>query len=221
METLDNSIDADLNKVIIWQYDNSPNLIALIDSFKAFFRQSTEEFWNSLSVQTFLADPDSVDDYGLALWGAILDTERPIVNYKAEDEDTASDHLISSDFYRTLLLARLHAMQKPATLQTCIDYTNEVFGNGNITVTDNGDMSLTYSIADGKTLSLEMTALIEQFPKVAFVWPAGVYNGEKSSSPMFWLAENSTSTSSDKPASDVNGGGLDNSSFTWIRNQYT
>lgn len=218
MATIDNSIDADLNKVIIWQYDNATNLVALITAFKDFFRQSTEEFWNSLSVSTFLSDPDSVNEYGLALWGAILDLDRPILNYKADGETSASDHLLSASLYRTLLLARLHALQKSATLVTLIEYANEVFGDGNITVADNGNMSITYYVASGKTLSAEATALIEQYPKIAFMWPAGVYDGTSADGLRFWLAENS----SDKPSTSVKGGGLDESAFSWLsRNQYT
>ena len=45
----DNSIDAVLDKIVIWQYDESKSICALIDQFKQWSNDTTGSVWDSIS----------------------------------------------------------------------------------------------------------------------------------------------------------------------------
>ena len=67
---LDNSISSELDKVITWQYDNSANLIAIVDMMKEFFTESTTKLWDNWPVD--VVNIDTANDFGLCIWGKLL-----------------------------------------------------------------------------------------------------------------------------------------------------
>ena len=69
---IDNTDAGNLDRTIIWQYDNAEKLIGVIEMLKDFFAQSTTEFFDNYAKRINLANPDEVDDYGLSVWGKVL-----------------------------------------------------------------------------------------------------------------------------------------------------
>jgi hypothetical protein len=73
----DNSDGGDISRSITWQFDNAEKLCALIDSLGNFYRASTKDFHDSITDS--LVDLERADDFGLSVWGKLLNCKRPIL----------------------------------------------------------------------------------------------------------------------------------------------
>ncbi|CAK9884776.1 MAG: hypothetical protein XXXJIFNMEKO3_01168 [Candidatus Erwinia impunctatus] len=62
---------SDMLKAILWQYENSDNIKALAHYKSEYFNRVTVEFWRNWYRDVF--NIDTADDFGLAVWGRILD----------------------------------------------------------------------------------------------------------------------------------------------------
>lgn len=211
METFetDNSDQGDINRAISWQFDNAEHIIGIIGLFKSFYDESTKDYFDSLMAKFDLTKeivggiPDEGVDWGLSVWGKLLGVKRPFVTVDG------SQTMISSDFYRRILLAKVRLLSKEATVPNYIGYVTDMFGEGNVTVVDGKDMSLKFAAKDGNTLSQEEQLAILQVPDIIFSYPSGVKNNAHSDSLMLGLsADNGT-------AQDTFCGGFDESSFCW------
>ena len=60
---IDNTDAGNLDRTIIWQYDNAEKLIGVIEMLKDFFAQSTTDFFDNYAKKINLANPDEVDPY--------------------------------------------------------------------------------------------------------------------------------------------------------------
>lgn len=205
---IDNSDNGDIERAITWQYDNAEHLIGMIELFKKFYDESTKDYFDSLMSKFDLSKkiegtPKEGIDYGLSVWGKLLNVKRPFVTVGGEKKT------ISSDFYRRILLAKLRLLSKDATVPNYIAYVNDMFEDGNVTVVDGKDMSLKFAAKTGNTLSDEEKAAITQIPDVIFTFPAGVRSSDHSDSLMLGLSADGTS------AQDTFCGGFDESSFCW------
>ncbi len=205
---IDNSDNGDIERSITWQYDNAEHLIGIIKLFKSFYDASTKDYFDSLMSKFDLSKkivgtPAKGIDYGLSVWGKLLNVNRPFVTIDGTKK------AISSDFYRRILLAKLRLLSKDATVPNYIAYVNDMFGDGNVTVIDGKDMSLKFAAKTGNTLSAEEKAAITQIPDVIFTFPAGVRSSGHSDSLMLGLSADGTS------AQDTFCGGFDESSFCW------
>lgn len=200
---LDNSCDKELNRVILWQYDNAEKLVAFIEMLKDLFNKSTKEFWEKRADSIAIGDPDKCDAFGLAVWGKILNTPRPTLTYNEES------HSMSDELYRKILVAKVRLLNKDATVKNYIDFVKYIF-DGNVQVNDGHDMSLSFSIKTGATLTDEEEAALTQASDIIFPYPAGVKSNTHSDSLMFGL-----SVDGDEPQDPVLTGGLDESGFNW------
>lgn len=200
--SIDNSNRGDIERTILWQYDNATNLIGIIGIFRDFFSQQVTNFWNSFEKSVNLADENEVDDFGLAIWGKILNVSRAIPT----DGDPIE---MSSDLYRRILAAKFTLATQNASLKSFSDYVYAIF-NGKVRVVDTGTMSLTVEInQNAASLTEEEQALAEN-PQIWMMYPAGVRSSGHSSSPMFGFDGQQAVESSDPIL-----GGLDDSSFNW------
>lgn len=206
---IDNSDHGDLERAITWQFDNAPHIIGIIDAIKSFYDQSTKDFFDGILAKVNITDADSVDDYGLALWGKILNVARPMLKYEVGTEDEYSE-VMSSEFYRRILAARILLLEKTATVPDYIEYVKNIFGD-RISVVDGEDMSLTFTLKDGEELTDEESAAITQFPDVVFAFPSGVRSSEHSDSLMFGFDGQQDS----EDESDPQVGGFDESGMNW------
>lgn len=161
--TNDNSSSAELDKCITWQYDKATNLVAFIGVLGDFFAQSTESLWDSWKAK--VNDIDTADDFGLSVWGKILNCRRPIINIGGNDVN------LGTEKYRAVLKARAQLLASHGTVPDYKAYIETAF-DGHFTVQDGNDMGVTFVATDGATD--EEVALADQFPDIAFLFPCGV-----------------------------------------------
>ena len=102
---MDNSIEADLKKVITWQYDNATNLVALILSMEEFFSESTQKFWDDWP--TDVANIDTANDFGLSVWGMLVGVKRFIL-----EDGQGGGTPISSELYRRIIKAKVKLLDE-------------------------------------------------------------------------------------------------------------
>lgn len=197
--TIDNSDGGEILASILWQYEHASNVVGVIETFKAAYDASTKDFFDALLGRYDLSD-ENISDFGLAVWGVILDLPRPYVD----------GAMLSSDIYRRLLLGKLRLLNTDATIDNYIEYCNLVFGDGNVSVVDNGDMALTFVMNDGVELDDELEAVLEMQESL-LVYPAGVKSNVHSDSPVFCFAGQLPVQNTDDPVA----GGLDDSGFCW------
>lgn len=203
-----NSADEDLDRIVLWQYDNSTHICNLIDQFKKWFNEVCEIPWDEIAKAMSLDEDALLDEFGLALWGRLTRTPRLQVVVGDETRPT------SLDLYRKIIAARLRLLASNASIEAYERYISFVFGD-DVTVVDGHDMSLSF-VWSGPEEDLteeqeEERYILEHNADQIFDFPAGVHDNDQSDSLRFWLAENA----SDVPSSDVHGGGLDESSFNW------
>ena len=198
---IDNSDRGDIDRTILWQYDNATHLIGVINIFKDFFEQAVKNFWDGFAKKVNLSDENEVDDYGLAVWGKILNVSRTI----ATDGDPIT---LSSDLYRKILAARFKLATENASLESYSNYVDAIF-DGKVRLVDEGTMSLYVAVNDGaETLTEEEQVLVDN-PQVWMIYPAGVKSADHSTSLILGLSDDN-----DDPQ-DIFCGGLDESSFYW------
>ena len=199
--SIDNTDGKVLDRSITWQYEGAEHLVRTILMLKKFFAESTTDYYDELMSRLDLAD-ENIADFGLSIWGKILNVPRLII------EIAGIRQMISSAFYRRILLSRIRLLRKDATIPNYIAYVKELFGN-DVKITDGKDMSMSFSINIGNTLTDEELAAIDQCSDSLFIYPAGVKDNIHSDSLMFGLSD-TTST-----AQDTFCGGLDESSYCW------
>lgn len=202
--TVDNSIFADLSRVITWQYDNASNLISLIMMMKKFYDSSTNVFWTNWRLNVI--DIDNADDYGLAIWGKLLSCPRPEI--KAVPSAGIEQQTLPKELYRKLLKGRFRLLNGNASMNDYCDYVDTVFG-GKVTVASGGSMDMTFTAT--QQLSEIEKAFINQYPDIAFIYPAGVKDNVDADGLFFGFAKDGDSFTPCR--SDV--GGLNEATFKW------
>lgn len=126
----------DLLKHIFWQYNNAPNINALINFKQNWINENQVTFWtnwvqNVLNIQT-------ANDYGLSIWGIFLGIPR---TYLANGENLT----LSTEQFRTVILARLKMLNMRGTVPEINELLNFIFNKyGKAYVIDNYDMTMTY-----------------------------------------------------------------------------
>lgn len=178
--TIDNTDRGDTKRAITWQYDQAENLVSLISSMSDFFKAAVTDFWDGFVKDTNLASAEDVTDFGLAVWGKILNIPRTVY---VENDEVKS---ISSDLYRRLLVARFKLANGNASLGAYAEFIYDVFG-GKVKFVDNGTMSLSLAINDGQTLTTEEEALYND-ADYWMMYPAGVRSDEAYSGKILGLS---------------------------------
>ena len=150
-------------KSVLWQYDNSPVLQALLQNRMAFYNESTKQFFTDYIHDVL--DLNTANTFGLAIWGSMLGIDRP--TYINSDGDTVS---FSDDTYRMLLKAKILRLNKRPTIPNINEFLITLFGKGSF-ASDPQNMTLvTYTIATIPTAEVEAISRIADF----FPRPAGV-----------------------------------------------
>ena len=74
----------DLLKAILWQYNESPNLLSLVTQKQEWYTQNQSEFWSDWYTNVF--NLQTANLFGLAVWSIILNV--PLyVPYVPEPDD--------------------------------------------------------------------------------------------------------------------------------------
>lgn len=179
MKIAPTKLEIDASAVILWQYDNAQNLLALIksldgvaDGIVSGIYKWLRDYFYDINAAGGNDDPllytegDGVrNGVGLDLWGLLIGVPHPSVTING------ASRRISNDFYRRLLIARARLNRSIGSMADYNKYIYDVFG-GKVTIDDGMDMSMTYYVGEG--LSDEESALVGQFPDSVFLYPMGV-----------------------------------------------
>ena len=152
----------DFDKHIFWQYNNATNLKSLVDSKQKWYKENQVDFWENWISNVI--NIRNANDYGLAMWGALLQIPRSyMVN--------GSSMTLTTNQYSKLLLARLKIIKMRGTIPEINSLLNFLFGEyGKAYVIDNFNMTLTYRFNFNLTdLQKTIIQTIPILPK-----PAGV-----------------------------------------------
>ena len=200
---IDNTDGGDIERCITWQYDHATKVCGFIDMLKDFFNASTEDLWGSIF--SSVSDIDTADDFGLAVWGKILGVTRPQLSYEGEN------HLMSSNLFRNVLKCRARILNSAGTVPDYEKNLALVFGDGEVQVIDNHDMSVTFS-SDMGHMTTEQSSLFTQCLDIVTPLPAGVYRTDTGSvGKIFALSLDNGNTRG------AAYGTLDESVFDWSR----
>lgn len=211
----DNTADADLDAIVIWQYDLSPRICALIDQLKQWFNDTTGSVWDDLS-DSFNIDSDYCDDFALSILGKIIGVPRFNVTVNG-DVST-----MPRELYRRIVVARFRLLNGGATMPDFRAFCDYVFGDGVVVPVDSHDMAMSFTWeGDDPTDDFGLAAkyVFDNYMDSIVEYPTGVYNNTPSGSAMFWMGENTGDKPTDVPSEFFYCGGFDNSSFTWKRKE--
>ncbi len=112
------SLPADLLTNITWQYENAEKLKSLISQKNDWYSKNLNDFWLGI-VDNFL-NISTADDWGLGLWGKILNVTRI---YNVNGVQTT----LSTDLYRRLILGKLQLLFSNGTVPEINSYLNFIF----------------------------------------------------------------------------------------------
>ena len=189
------AISEELDRVILWQYDNS-NLVGFVQLLADFLGQSTKQFWEDW--QSDVVNVDTANDFGLAVWGKVLGIERPVI----------STGTISTELFRKIVKARFELMNSSATIHDYIKYVDAIFGEGMVTVTDGNDMSISFGKYTGEDEELSELNINSLIP-----YPAGVRDNAEASGRFLAFVE--TNGAMPSASTYPHAGGFDESTFNW------
>lgn len=152
----------DFEKHVFWQYNNSPSINSLVSQKQDWYIENHQNFWQNWITNVLTLS--TANDYGLAVWGNLLQTPR---TWKINGENVT----LTTQQYRTLLIARLRLLSIRGTVEEINGILNFLFKNyGKAWVIDNYDMTITYRFNFTLTdLQLEILRNLTLLPR-----PAGV-----------------------------------------------
>lgn len=158
-----------LQKTILWQYDNSQKLSDIIINKEIWYKTNVTDFivdffWNIFNLKT-------ANDFGLNVWGKILNFPRQIViTYGA---NAGQVYNLSKEQYRFLLIGQVLKFQMNCTIPEINKYLNVIFpdSEGACYVVDNKDMSIIYILSQG-FMTDEIKMLVDNYEFLPR--PAGV-----------------------------------------------
>lgn len=80
-------LHADLLAAILWQYDSSPAIVSLARAKQAFYDSAVSGFWSDWYRDVF--NIDTANDFGLAVWGRILDIPLDVIVPPSPSEENS------------------------------------------------------------------------------------------------------------------------------------
>lgn len=172
---------------ILWQYDQSPNLVALVQKKQDWYSLQQTAFWSNWFDDVF--NLHTANDFGLAVWAIILDipifadTGASPDNYGAWGFDPYGENFDHGNFAtsgsgvvlttaerRSILRLRYHQLTTNGSVTSINEALADVFGAGNAHVVDNYNMTITYTFTT--PISAPLLAVLQSFDVMPR--PAGV-----------------------------------------------
>lgn len=161
-DILEYTTQTDFEKHILWQYNNAPAINSLMQTKQNWYDINHNNYWNDYIKDVL--NISSANDYGLAIWGAILQIPRVfIVN--------GNEETLDKEMYRNLIKARMLLLRTRATVPDINNFLKIIFSKyGTAYVIDNNDMTITYRF--NFNLSALQIAIMQTIPLLPR--PAGV-----------------------------------------------
>lgn len=172
---------------IIWQYDKSPNLVAVVQKKQDWYTAAQSEYWDSWYDDVF--NLTTANDFGLSVWAVILDI--PIFadngasagDYPAWGFDPYGQNFTHGNFAtpgsgallttaerRSILRLRYHQLTTNGSISSINAALADVFGYGHAHVVDNYNMTIVYTFTT--PISSPLLAVLQSFDVMPR--PAGV-----------------------------------------------
>ena len=149
-------------RALLWQYNDAPNLQALLQAKQTFYDEQHRQFWQDWLTDVF--DLDTANEFGLSVWSIILDlplfsqTDASPADYPAFGfgpfglnfdhsnfaTDPGSANRLSTEQRRLVLKMRFRQLTSDGSVSDINRIIRDVFGQGRGHVLDNNDMSITY-----------------------------------------------------------------------------
>lgn len=134
MEVMNLQNTVNLLECLLWQYHKAERLQALVQACQDEMNANVEDFWNDFYTNVF--NIDTVNTFGLAVWGILLGVERPTYTSDGQTQ------YYSDDMYRLFLKSRILMFQMDGSIYRINQYINYLFPNKPIYVIDNLDMTI-------------------------------------------------------------------------------
>lgn len=153
----------DLLQTILWQYNDAENLQRLIQQKQDWYNQNQRDFWSNWFRDVF--DLRTANDFGLSVWSIILDL--PLVaelppspagkstwGFGTNNQNFANGNFtrltegsagLTTSQKRIALRLRYYQLTTKVTVPEINRIMNAVFGNQQVYVIDNNDMTITYA----------------------------------------------------------------------------
>lgn len=157
MKVDETEINIDTDGVVLWQYDKSPRLLALLGMLKSCSMACCTDFENNflayvMNISNSSTDQDPFGGIGLVIWGNAIGLKRP--NVKVDGVTRP----ISDNEYKRILTARLRQMFSSGDVDSLNKFMFSIFGNTAF-LQDNNDMTLTL-VVTGSTGNDELDSLV-------------------------------------------------------------
>lgn len=152
----------DLLRVVLWQYNNTPNLQSIITQKQQWYIDNQTEFWSDWMVDVF--DLRTANDFGLSVWAIILDLplvatlppsdlDKPTWGFSNNNENfgngnfsskTSTSAGLTLEQRRIALRLRYIQLVSRGTIPEINEFMNLIFGERRVYALDPNDMSITY-----------------------------------------------------------------------------
>jgi hypothetical protein len=172
MSTQAFDLSVDLLQCLLWQYNEATALQTLIDRKQKWFDAVQQKFWTDWISDVF--DLTTANDFGLAVWAAILDVPLVIVpeaqltkplfgfgefNVGFTQGNFASAQMLSSlttEQRRLVLRMRYFQITTRGAVPEVNAFLAQVFGEGVVYVEDLGDMKIRYVFTQQPSSAVEL-----------------------------------------------------------------
>lgn len=160
------NLTADLSPVILWQYQEAERLRGIVDGQEKFLNTAIAAFWQDFN-RDFL-NIRTCGEHGLALWGRILRTARPVYTDESGNMQTFSD-----DQYRLVLQARIYLLTFDGSVRALNEFFKLLFPDLTVQIIDNYDMTVQILI-DGELPDMYKVLFEKPFVDTFLPRPTGV-----------------------------------------------
>lgn len=135
MLTLETLPKVDYDRHNIWQYLSAPKMQRFLGARKAFIERAHSAFWQKYLNDFF--NIDTANEWGLSLWGQILNQPRQAVNLQGQSV------VLSLEQYRLLLKGLFYKSMSDGTVPSINKFLGIVFSNreGKVYCRDNFNMT--------------------------------------------------------------------------------
>lgn len=178
-----------IEKAIDWQRGSAEKLNKLIQLKQAWYKENHCDFWSNWVTDVF--DLRTANEFGLSVWAVILDlpifdeSEKSPPDYPAIyfgqyrknfnngnfGKNASRVDSLSLEQKRIMLQLKAFILNMRSTTPEINRKLDQLFGDGQIYVLDNLDMTYTYVITDPVVLSFtDILRIYDLLPR-----PAGVY----------------------------------------------
>ena len=145
MKVDETQIDIDTDGVVLWQYDKSPRLLAMLGMLKSCSMACCTDFENNflayvMTIPNSSTEQDQFGGIGLVIWGNAIGLKRPTVTVEGVSRP------ISDETYKKILTARFHQMFSAGNVESLNEFMYSIFGNTAF-LKDNNDMTLTLVVS--------------------------------------------------------------------------